>query len=206
MRRFVEFLKTTAIGGLLVIVPIAIVLFVLAQLLFGLYSFAAAVIAQLNIQVSDAAIILAIALAALIGLCFVTGLLVQTRLGRYLKHWFGRKVGRRIPMFSAIASLTKRFAGVEGQDFAPVELDLFGSDARLLGFLVERLPGRRCVVFVPSAPVATVGNVYVVDEGAITAIDASVADTFSAITQWGVETRKLYGTTDLGADDNADSG
>ena len=36
MSRVFEFIKTTAIGGLLVIVPIAIIVFVVGQLLFGL--------------------------------------------------------------------------------------------------------------------------------------------------------------------------
>ena len=38
MSRIVNFLKTTALGGLLVIVPIAIVLFVLGQLMLAMLS------------------------------------------------------------------------------------------------------------------------------------------------------------------------
>ena len=192
MRRFIDFLKTTAIGGLLVIVPIAIVLFVLAQLAYGLYSFTDTAVDKLNLDVDDALIGAGITALALIGLCFFTGLLVQTRLGQYLRDWFGRNVGRRIPMFGALSSLTKRFAGVESQQFAPIEVSLYNTDAVSLGLLVETLADGRCVVFVPSAPVATVGAVHIVLPGQIKKLDANVADTLTAITQWGVDTTLLY--------------
>jgi uncharacterized membrane protein len=95
-------------------------------------------------------------------------------------------------MYNAISSLTKRFAGLEGNKFAPVEVDLHGSTARVIGFLIELLPDDRCAVFIPSAPVATVGNIYVVSQQAITKLDASVTDTLTAISQWGVDTVDLY--------------
>lgn len=192
MTKVIQFMKTTAVGGLLVIVPIAVILFVLAQIFYGLYSLSESVLNQLNIEINDALIMVGIAALSLIGLCFLTGLVVQTRLGDALKRWFGRNVGRRIPMFNALSSLTKRFAGFDNENFASVEVDLYDSSARLIGFRIENLPDNRCAVFVPSAPVATVGNVYVISRDKVTEIDASVTDTLTSITQWGVDTRMLY--------------
>lgn len=190
--KLIRFIKTTAIGGLLVIVPVAIILFVLAQLFYALYALIASITAQLGIDADDALIIVGIAALALVGLCFATGLLVQTRLGKFLKGWFGRHVGKRIPMYKAISSLTRRFAGQESEQFSPVEIDLYDSSVRLIGFRIEDLPDGRCAVFVPSAPVATVGNIYIVPRGKLTVIDATVTDTIAAITQWGVDSDKLY--------------
>jgi len=124
MKKFINFIRTTAIGGLLVIVPIAIILFVLAQIIYGLYSVAEATMAEMNIAIDDAVILFLIATGALIGLCFLTGLMVQTRFGIVLRTWFGRNVAKRIPMYGAIASLTRRFAGIEGHHFSAVEIDL----------------------------------------------------------------------------------
>lgn len=191
--RFINFIKTTALGGLLVIVPIAIVLFVLGQLLLALLSLANDVVAWLGIGIDDVLVMSGIALLSLVGLCFVTGLAVRTRLGDALKSWFGRNVAKRIPMYSAISNLTKRFAGIDGTQFAPVEIDLYNSGARAMGFLVEDLPGSRCAVFVPTAPVATVGNVYLLDKEKVRPIDASMSDTVSVITQWGVDAAYLFG-------------
>jgi uncharacterized membrane protein len=192
MSKIMNFIKTTAVGGLLVIVPIAIILSVLAQIFYALYSLSLSATAELGLQINDALIIIGIAAAALIGLCFMTGLIVQTRVGVALRQWMNRNVAKRIPMYNAISSLTKRFAGLDGNKFAPVEVNLYDSGARALGFLVELLPNDRCVVFVPSAPVATVGTIYVVERSKITKLDASVAETLTAVTQWGVETGNLY--------------
>jgi len=192
VKKIVRFFKTTAIGGLLVIVPIAIILYVLAELFYVLYSLAEALISTLNIEIDDALIMVGIAAAALIALCFLTGLLIRTRFGLMIKRGFNRHIGDRIPMYNALASLTQRFAGQEGSDFAPVEVDMYHSSARAIGFRIENLPGDRCAVFVPSAPVATIGNIYVVARCDVTDISASVTDTFAAITQWGVDSKKLY--------------
>lgn len=192
MKRFVEFVKTTAIGGLLVIVPIAVVLFVTAQLLFALYRLAGTIMEFLGIAVDDAIVMFAIAALILIGLCFVTGFLVQTRLGSAVRHWFGRNVARRIPMYTAVANLARSFAGAEDATFAPIEADLYGSDARVVGLEIEVLPDGRSVIYVPSAPVATVGNIFVVPNDRITRIDASLVDAINVVSQFGVEAELLY--------------
>ena len=202
MKRVVEFIKTTAIGGLLVIVPIAIVLFVAAQLLFILYQLASTVLDFLGIAVNDAVVMFAIAALALIGLCFVTGLFVQTKLGETIRHWFGRNVAKRIPMYSAISNLAHSFAGTEDAKFVPVEVDLYGSDARVLALEIETLPDNRSVVYVPSAPVATVGNVFVVPDNRLQRIDASLVDTINVVSQFGVEAELLY-REKKGPDDTA---
>ena len=205
MRKFVEFTKTTAIGGLLVMVPVAIILFVLGQLAYGLYSVFESMIGKLNMEAGDALVIVGITILSLIGLCFLLGLLVQTRVGIWLKRWFSRNVASRIPMFNTLASLTRRFVGLDGHEFAPVEVDLYGSEASLLGFLIEQLPDQRCVVFIPSAPVATVGTIYIVAQDRIAPVDGSVAETLTAVTQWGVDTKYLY-KRKAGTDDGAVSG
>ncbi len=192
MRRFINFIKTTALGGLLVIVPIAIILFVLGQLFLGLYGLSRELMALLQLDIDDAMVIFGIAALALVALCFFTGLVVRTRLGNAVKRWFHRHVASRIPMYNAIASLARRFAGVEGMTFAPVEVDLYGTDARALGFLIETLPDNRCTVFVPTAPVATVGNIYVVSRDSAKRIDASMADALTVVTQWGVDSGQLF--------------
>ena len=204
MQRILGFIRTTAIGGLLVIVPIAVVLFILLQLFYGLYAvidafFDLPAVEKLGLGVSDAVALAGITVAALVGFCFLTGLVVQTRLGQAVKAWLARNVAPRIPMYTALSNLTKRVVGVEGTQFTPVEVDLYGSGTRAIGFLVEELPGDRCAVFIPAAPVATVGNIYVVPQSAVTTLGASVADTAAVLTQWGVDAQHLYAAPDASA-------
>jgi uncharacterized membrane protein len=192
MRRVLSFIKTTAIGGLLVIIPVTIILAVLAQVFYGLFSIVKDVLDELPLEFDEALVAVGITVLALIGLCFVTGLIVQTQFGMALKGWFSRNVARRIPMYNAITNLTKRFVGVEGLEFAPVEVAIYNSNSRVLGFLIEELPEDRAMVYVPSAPVATIGNIFIVPVDDLTHLDASTADAISVMTQWGVDARMLY--------------
>jgi uncharacterized membrane protein len=109
-------------------------------------------------------------------------------------------------MYRALSNLTKAFVGEEGQQFQPVEIDLFASDVRALGFVVEELPDGRRAVFVPSAPVATVGNVYLVPASSLRPIPASVRDMTSVITQWGVEASRLVEYPAAGGPPKNDAG
>ncbi len=192
MKRIIDFIKTTAIGGLLVIIPLTVVLFVLAQLFLGLYEISTAVLESFPIGTNDAVTIFLLTALSLVGLCFLTGLAVQTRLGMALRDWFARKVAPRIPMYGALSNLTKRFVGVDGSEFSPVEVDLYGSDVMTLAFLVENLPDERCAVFVPMSPVTTIGNIFIVPASRVHSIDASIGDAVSVITQWGVDAKTLY--------------
>ena len=192
MRGVLNFIKTTAVGGLLVIIPITIILFVLGQLFYALFTIVNEVLGQLPLEIDEALIGVGITVLALIALCFVTGLIVQTQFGVALKSWFSRNVARRIPMYNAIANLTKRFIGVEGLEFAPVEVAIYNSKSRVLGFLIEELPDDRCLVYVPSAPVATIGNIFIVPVEDVTYLDATTADAITVMTQWGVDAKMLY--------------
>lgn len=193
MTSILNFLKTTAIGGLLVIIPISVLLFLFAQLLIGVYSVGLEISAALPAAIPDnPTFILLLAFAAIVGVCFFTGLVVRTRIGKALKDRFERRVGKWIPMYKPIRSLTRRFAGIEEDQFAPVEVDLHGSAARAIGFLVETFPDGRHAVFVPGSPVATVGHVYLLPAECVTQLPATTASAITALTQWGIEASALY--------------
>ena len=195
MTSFLSFLRTTALGGLLVIIPISVLLFLFAQLLFVVYTIGIEVVAALPEFVPDnPTFVLLVAFAAIVGTCFFTGLVIKTRAGRFVGDQFEKRIATWIPMYKPIRSLTRRFAGVDEEQFAPVEVDLHGSAARAIGFLVETLPDGRFSVFVPGSPVATIGHVYLLPAELVTRLDATTASAMNAVTQWGVESSSLYRT------------
>lgn len=200
MKRILKFVKTTAIGGLLVIVPFTVVLIVLSQLFYAIYGLGMKLSQTLPVQILDnTGVILLLVIGSIVGLCFVTGLVLQTRAGIGIKEVFNRHIAKKIPMYGAIRSLTQRFVGVDGNQFAPVEIDLYGSASRVLGFLVESLPDNRCTVFVPGAPVATIGNLYFVPQHDVYPLDTSTGNALTVITQWGVDAASLLGAAGRGS-------
>jgi uncharacterized membrane protein len=193
MKRLIEFIKTTAIGGLIVIVPITFLILVFTQVLNIVAGLTNTIAGFLPFDPPvNAAAILAVAIFGVVLICFLTGLILQTGPGNALRNWLSRNIAERLPMYGMLRNLTQRFVGMEGTQFALAEINLYGSEARLLGFIVETLPDDRYAVFVPQAPIATIGHIYVLPKSNVHQLNASMADAVNAITQWGVGTDKLY--------------
>ena len=137
-------------------------------------------------------VVLLVAVGGIVLICFLTGLLLRTRVGDSAKKWFEGWISERIPMYGLLRNLTQRLVGIEGTEMAPAEIDLYGTASRVIGFIVEELPDNRYSVFVPQAPIATIGQIYVLPKENVQRLDASMADAANAITQWGVGAELLY--------------
>ena len=57
-------------------------------------------------------------------------------------------------------NLTRQLAGQEGIKCAPALVDLYGSEARVVGLIVEEHADKKFNIFVPISPTATLGQVY----------------------------------------------
>jgi len=141
------------------------------------------------------------AIVLLVLLCFLAGLAVMTGPGEALRRRVDRLLEGVVPLYGAARKLAERVTGTEGEDFHPVAVDLYGSDARALGVLVERVPGDRCAVFVPLSPTAAVGSVYVLPASRVELMDTPLPEVFGVIGEWGVGASKLYRGATPSADD-----
>jgi uncharacterized membrane protein len=196
MKDLVDFIKTAAIGGLIVIIPLTVILLVLAQLLSVVVEVTSLAAEYLPFDsVASNTVVLLFAVGGIVGICFLTGLLLRTRIGDSAKNWFEGWISERIPMYGLLRNLTQRLVGIEGTEMAPAEINLYGTASRVIGFIVEELPDNRYAVFVPQAPVATMGQIYVLPKANVQRLDASMAEAANAITQWGVGTELLYKKT-----------
>jgi len=95
-------------------------------------------------------------------------------------------------MYTTLRGLTQKFAGIESAEFPVVEADLYHSDNRVLGVLVDTLPDERHVVYVPSSPMVTIGQIHILPGARITKTDLSMSETISCLSQMGIEAEKLY--------------
>ena len=187
------FLKTTVIGGLVVIVPVAVLILLLGDLFKTLVAAAGPVAGQLPFGTFvNTAIVVALALLAILLLCFVTGLIVRTSWGHAGREWFEGKLLARVPLYELIRNLAHQFAGSESRQFIPAEIDLYGSECTVLGAIVEELPDGRLAVFVPASPVATVGQIHLVPSTRVKKLEASLAATVNSITEWGSGAGELF--------------
>ena len=192
MKKFLEFLKTTIIGGFLVLLPVVVVLLLLSLAVATLITAIEPLMEILPIKgLGGLAVTTLVAILLLLVFCFLTGLLVQMRIGRLGKEWVERLLLERLPGYIMFKNLTRRIAGEEGIEFAPGLMDLYGSEARALGFIIEEHENGTFTIFIPLSPMATVGQVFVLPESQVQKLEVKFVDVVNSLTQWGMESKKL---------------
>jgi len=188
-----SFIKTTVIGGLIVVIPLSLMILIFGDLFANIVALTQPVAKHLPFNdLFNTIIVTVLAVIAIFLICFMTGLVVRTSWGVSGKDWFERRILNRVPMYSMLKNLTHRFVGEEGVQFAPAEIDLFKSDCMVLGVIVEELSDGRIAVFVPITPAATIGQVYLVPAIRVNRLDASLGATINAISEWGIGAGKLF--------------
>jgi uncharacterized membrane protein len=196
-----EFLKTTLIGGLLVVLPVGIVVVLVLRSVVTVREALTPVIAHLHLPTLFPGLLAGLIVLAV---CFVTGLVVQTRIGKRIGLALEQGMLERLPGYVLLKSLSQRaVAGAEGTSVAPA---LFETDDGLLpAFVVEWHQGGTCTVFVPAVPTPAVGALYIAPQEKVHTVDVPVKKLVQCVTQWGVGSEALLKPTHGGDADSRSS-
>lgn len=181
MHATLTFLKTTLLGGLVIVLPAYVTVLLLLKTLGA----AAAMVEPISAQLPAAAHfrhILAVLL--LLAACFVAGLAVRTALGRFVKSAVERNLLERVPGYAVFRGLAEKLtdAGRGGQ-FAAALVVI--EDALVPACLVERHANGSCTVFVPTAPTPAMGAIYILPAARVFEVDVPLVQLASCITKWG---------------------
>lgn len=162
MERIKSFLKTTFIGGFLVVLPIIILILVLSWF-FGFIFENLRPITNLIIQTARLNEFIAALLSVIIilTLFFVVGLLAKTKVGNLTFNLAEEKLLYKIPGYKIIKDTVLQLLGEEKTLFSSVALvNLFGNQTLLTAFITDEHSDGSYTVFVPSGPAPTAGFVY----------------------------------------------
>lgn len=193
MKKNKSVFRTNVIYGVLVLVPLAVIVLLLAKIVEVLEKIAE----PLNLQ-SATSVIGAVILAVLLVLilCFVVGVFVRTRLGSWSLERFERTILRQIPGYEIISNALKGFAEKKTAYRAAL-VRLYGPGTGVLGFIMEENDNDSVTVFVPSVPTLTMGSLHVVDRERVTMLEAGSIDVTNCISQWGIGSNKILGSIKL---------
>lgn len=154
-------LKTTIIGGVVLLLPLVIVLAVVGQGVALVGRAAAPLMALLpNRSIGGVALATLAALGLLLLLCYAAGLLARAALGRKLSESFENKLHALYPRYTVFKGMTQGLAGSDAHDLRVVLVSF--DDHQAPAMEVERLADGRVVVFLPGAPDPWSGNVVLV--------------------------------------------
>ena len=162
MEKIKSFLRTTFFGGFLVVLPVIVLIFVLDWLYETLTDKIRPITNILIETARFSELIASIAAIVIILLIFfLVGLIVQTRLGRYLIHILEERILKRIPLYKIIKETVIQLFGGEKIIFKSVALvKPFGNETMITAFITDESPNGYTTVFIPSAPAPTGGYIY----------------------------------------------
>jgi uncharacterized membrane protein len=187
MKKLFSFLKTTLLGGVLVVAPIWALILILLKGIGAaeqaVQPIAAALPAQFMAPQALAAILL-------LTICFVTGFLVRTAIGRHLQGAVERHLLERVPGYSTLRNVSENLAGIDrnrGFQVALVEME----DGLIVALVVERHADGRCTIFVPAAPTPFSGSIFIVPSVRVHVCNISLAKGIQCISRYGVGSSEL---------------
>jgi len=191
-RAIFAFLKTTLIGGLVIVLPVSLGILLLEQMIQSATTFALP-FAQLMPFVHDSlATHSRIAgVVALLVVSFLSGLLARTQWAARAGAAVERTVLNRMPLYPLLRRLAQRFTGEnERNELVPALLETVpGAD--LLVFVIERHSDCRATVLVPTAPSVVVGQIMIVDGARLRILDATMPQILRSVARWGTGLRDM---------------
>lgn len=158
-----RFIKTTILGGVLFLLPIAATVVILAKAVKMAAESAAPLAEKLPLPKAAAIFeVYTIAIFAFLLISFIAGYLLQKMpYERKIMPFVEEKLLRKFPPYTMAKRYTNLLAGIEINDGMTPALIQIGQSWQL-GFIVERLEKDNVLVFVPSTPDPSSGSIHVV--------------------------------------------
>ena len=182
-----EFITSTVVGGLFIVVPVYLAVLLLLK---GMRT-AASLVRPIAVLVPDwlpAERVLSLVLV--LGLCFLVGAAVRNPTGRATRERLEMVFFERLPGYGLLRSLTQRLAGdTPGQTWQPALVEI--EDALVPAFIIEALDDGRFTIFVPSVPTPLAGAVYVLRRERVHILDIPFTQAIRSVSRWGAGSKEL---------------
>ena len=192
MDRIKQFIKTTVLGGIGVILPVIII----AYVFYWVFSFITNAVRPLAEQIFRKTAIQGLAadlltILIIIGACFVVGLLIKSALGRVLHRIIEEEFLKKIPGYGVVTDTVKYFTDSKKTPFSQVALIRpFGNETMMTGFITDRYRDSY-TVFIPTGPNPTSGNIMHIKKDLVTKVDIPVESAMQSILGAGAGSNKL---------------
>lgn len=196
-KRFRKFLRTTLIGGVVALAPLTLIV-LLFRWVINLIGRTLTPLVDTILQNPDPnpyfkfAIYLLSVVAILI-FFFIIGLIIRTRLFRFLNRAEDRYL-LKIPGYKMAKETVQQFFGKNRSFFKEVVLvDIFNTGALMTGFITDD-QGDIISVFVPTGPNPTSGNIYHLQKERVTRTKAPVDVGMKTIISCGAGSAEVFAT------------
>jgi uncharacterized membrane protein len=182
--------STTALGGLVFLIPFVIVIVIGGKALAVMRTIAQPIAAQLGIDhIGAVAVIDMLAIVLLVGVCYLAGLLATRGRSHRLQQTFDRMLLELFPRYTFIKSMTESL-GVETVEKTLKTVLVHFDDQSQIAFEVER-HDEWVVVYLPGSPDPWSGAVSLVKPERVQHIDTDFKTTVKCMRLAGRGTTSL---------------
>ena len=187
MKSLGNFFSNIFIGGLIVLLPV-IIIFNIAKWLFNIFQQNAKPLTSYlssTYSIDEPQALLFSLIVVFIIFSFI-GMVVRTRFGGSLFHFFERKTFYQIPGYSMIKDITSQITGKQKGLFRKVALIKVGNTGvAATGFIIDYLNDQYSTVFIPCGPNPTTGFILHLENQNITELDISVETAMKSVISCG---------------------
>lgn len=188
-----NFLRTTLLGGLAAILPLALVIIFFRWLGSLIQKYLEPLVSLIEVDTRIKVIILYImAFIAVLTIFFLIGIIIQTRMGQFFNNVLEEKYLMKIPGYKIARDTVMQFFGKNRSFFTEVVLvDIFDSGTLMTGFITDDR-GEYITVFVPTGPNPTSGNIYHVKSNKLIKTTAPVETAMKSIISCGSGSFEIF--------------
>ena len=176
-----EFVTSTVVGGVFVVVPLYLAIPLLLKGMQSVTGLGGPIAALLPDWLPAESFF---SLLLLLVVCFLVGVAVRTRVGRSIRERLEVAFFERLPGYGLLRSLTQRLAGDRDETAWKPALVVI-EDALAPAFVIEELDDGRFTVFIPSIPTPLAGAVYVLPRERVHLLDVPFTQAIQSISRWG---------------------
>jgi uncharacterized membrane protein len=187
MKPLREFVVTSLVGGLLIILPIYLSVLLLLKAMKAVGGLVQPV-AKLLPEWVPAEQVLSFLLV--LAVCFLVGAVARTPAGRAARQRLEKSLFEKIPGYALFRGLTQQLAG-NGEEhvWQPALAEI--EEALVPAFIIEEFEDGRFTVFVPSAPTPFTGSVYILTPDRVHPLHVPFTHAVKSLTRWGSGSKEL---------------
>jgi uncharacterized membrane protein len=194
MRYVREFVTSTVVGGLFVVVPVYLAVLLLLKGMKSVGTLVRPFAAMVPDWIPAEGLF---SLVLVLVLCFLVGIAVRTRTGRAVRERMEVLFFERLPGYGLLRSLTQRLAGnTDEEAWKPALVEI--EDALVPAFIIEELDDGRFTIFVPSVPTPFAGAVYVLGPERVHILDVPFTQAIQSVSRWGAGSGNLVAAMQKG--------
>jgi uncharacterized membrane protein len=196
MKKPIDFIKTTIVGGILVLIPIVVCIIILTKVFNFLQRFSDIIAKALPFtNVAGVGISTLISIVLILLICFLAGAFMGTKFMKRIIVWMEDRVLVYIPGYAYIKARSTSVLIKEGTDeWKPATV--FIDDNEVICFVIDESENY-FTIFLPSAPTPSSGTVCAREKTKVKFLSLTVAQTILLIKQFGKGAAKEIEKLDL---------